>query len=102
MHPRHGGGCTPGSVQGVWPSISGDSHMPVSRVIPARVATPSFLPEFSQPWLLGRFGVRMQPSQIRAWEMCSCKGSLGKYFRLCRPHGLSFVVAQKQPHITYK
>ena len=49
--------------------------MPVSRVIPARVVTPSFLSELSQPCLLGGFGVQIQLSQIRAWEMCSCKGS---------------------------
>lgn len=76
--------------------------MPVSRAIPARVATPSFLSELSQPCLLGGFGVQIQLSQIRAWEMYSWKGSLGKYFRPCRPHGLNSVAAQKQSQVTYK
>lgn len=57
---------------------------------------------FPSPAYLGALGVQIQLSQIRAWEMCSCKGSLGKYFRPCRPHGLNSVAAQKQSQITYK
>ena len=71
LHPRHGGGCTPGNMHVVWPSVSGDSHVPVNRVLPARVASPSFLPELSQPWLLGGFGAQTQLSLLLGWPKSS-------------------------------